>query len=69
MNEQQVIKAAKKDGWAKAHGGFVVVEMGDGSLNWFPIGQTPNVNGEPDRRAQIVRRFRWAGGQWKEIVG
>jgi hypothetical protein len=67
MNEQQVIRTAKADAWAKAHGGFVVAEMSNGALDWFPTGQTPNIDGKPDRGARVVRRFRWAGGQWKEI--
>jgi hypothetical protein len=61
------LRAAKRNTYCRAVGGFVIVRMSDGSIDWFPTGQTPNRNGEPDRGAVILGKWHWNYRRWSRI--
>jgi len=62
------LRAAKRNAYCRTVGGFVIVRMSDGSIDWFPAGQTPNRNGEPDRGAIILGKWRWNHKRWSRIA-
>lgn len=64
---QKAVEAGKADAWAKQAGGFAVAELSNGEVDYFPVGQPPNINGEPDRQARIVAKFRWNYVRWSRI--
>ena len=60
-------RAAKRDSYARAVGGFAVYLMTDGTIDWFPVGQVPNRLGEPDRGAVLLGRWRWNHQRWSRV--
>ena len=62
------LHAAKRNVYCRTAGGFVIVRMSDGSIDWFPAGQTPNRNGEPDRGAIILGKWRRNHKRWSRIA-
>ena len=62
------LRAAKRDAYCQAVGGFAIVQMSDGTIDWFPAGQTPNRNGEPDRGAIILGKWRRNHKRWSRIA-
>ena len=61
------LRAAKRDAYCRAVGGFVIVRMSDGSIDWFPVGQPPHRGGEADRGAVILGRWRRNYRRWSRI--
>jgi hypothetical protein len=61
------LRAAKNNAYCRQVGGFVIVQMSDGSIDWFPLGQTPHQGGEPDKGAVILGRWRWNYQRWSRI--
>lgn len=49
-------------------GDFVVAEMGNGEIDWFPAGQPPHLKGEVDRDAVIVERWAYLYEQGWQLV-
>jgi len=62
------LREAKQDAYCKAVGGFAIARMSDGTIDWFPLGQPPNRNGEPDRGAVILAKWRWNHRRWSRIA-
>jgi len=62
------LRAAKNNDYCRAVGGFVIVCMSDGTIDWFPLGQPPHRGGEPDRRATILGKWRWNHKRWSRIA-
>jgi hypothetical protein len=62
------LRAAKQDAYCRQVGGFVIVRMSDGAIDWFPLGQTPNRSGEPDQEAIILGKWRWNYRRWSRIA-
>jgi hypothetical protein len=62
------LQAAKQDAYCKAVGGFAIARMSDGTIDWFPLGQPPNRNGDPDRGAVILAKWRWNHRRWSRIA-
>ena len=62
------LRAAKQSDYCRAVGGFVIVQMSNGSIDWFPAGQPPHQDGEPDRNAVILGRWRWNHQRWSRIA-
>ena len=62
------LRAAKRNTYCRAVGGFVIVRMSDGSIDWFPLGQPPHRGGEEDRGAIILGKWRWNYRRWSRIA-
>jgi len=62
------LRAAKRNTYCQAVGGFVIVRMSDGSIDWFPLGQPPHRGGEEDRGAVILGKWRWNYQRWSRIA-
>ena len=62
------LRAAKRNTYCRAVGGFVIVRMSDGSIDWFPLGQPPHRGGEEDRGAVILGKWRWNYRRWSRIA-
>jgi hypothetical protein len=62
------LRAAKGNAHCRAVGGFVIAQLSDGTIDWFPLGQTPNRNGELDRGAVILGKWRWNHRRWSRIA-
>lgn len=58
----------KRDEYTKMVGGFAVAQMSNGSYDYFPVGQPPNINGDVDKGAQIVEKWFWNGNQWRKTA-
>lgn len=65
---ERITRFAKRDGYAKAVGGFAIAELSNGDVDYFPAGQPPHIAGEPDRQARIVAKYRWNGQRWSRIA-
>jgi hypothetical protein len=61
------LRAAKRNAHCRTVGGFVIARLSDGSIDWFPLGQPPNRNGEEDRGAVILGRWRWNYKRWSRM--
>lgn len=59
--------AAKRSAWNKQIGGFSVYQLSNGSIDYFPLGQPANIEGEPDRQAKLISRYRWNHVRWSRI--
>jgi len=62
------LRAAKRDAYCRAVGGFVIACLSDGTIDRFPLGQPPNRNGEADRGAVILGRWRWNYRRWSRVA-
>jgi len=62
------LRAAKNNAYCRAVGGFVIVRMSDGTIDWFPAGQPPHRGGEEDRGAVILGKWRWNYRRWSRIA-
>ena len=62
------LRAAKNNDYCRAVGGFVIARLSDGSIDWFPLGQPPHRDGEADRRATILGKWRWNHKRWSRIA-
>jgi hypothetical protein len=62
------LRAAKNNAYCRQVGGFAIACLSDGTIDWFPTGQTPNRNGEPDRGAIILGKWRWNYKRWSRIA-
>ena len=62
------LRAAKRNTYCQAVGGFVIVRMSDGSIDWFPLGQPPHQGGEEDRGAIILGKWRWNYKRWSRVA-
>ena len=62
------LRAAKQSAYCRTVGGFVIARMTDGTIDWFPTGQTPNRNNEPDRGDIILGKWRWNHKRWSRIA-
>lgn len=68
---EQLVRAAKRNEWTKAHGGFAVATLSNGTIDWFPVGVVPyyieNDDEVVDRTARIIAKFRYVNS-WKQIA-
>jgi hypothetical protein len=62
------LRAAKQNAYCRAVGGFVIVRMSDGTIDWFPAGQPPHRGGETDRNAVILGKWRWNYRRWSRVA-
>jgi hypothetical protein len=62
------LRAAKNNAYCRQVGGFAIACLSDETIDWFPTGQTPNRNGEPDRGAIILGKWRWNHKRWSRIA-
>jgi len=62
------LRAAKRDAYCRAVGGFVIVQMSDGAIDWLPAGQPPRRDSEKDRGAIILGKWRWNHKRWSRIA-
>jgi len=62
------LRAAKRDAYCRAVGGFVIARMTDGTIDWFPLGQPPHQGSEEDRGAVILGKWRWNYQRWSRIA-
>jgi hypothetical protein len=62
------LRAAKQSAYCRTVGGFVIVRMSDGTIDWFPLGQTPHQGGEPDKGAIILGKWRWNYRRWSRVA-
>jgi len=62
------LRDAKQSAYARAVGGFAIARLSDGTIDWFPVGQPPHRNGEPDRGAVILGKWRWNHRRWSRIM-
>lgn len=58
------IERGKSDEWSKLRGGFTVFRMSNGTIDYFPYGQSANVHGERDSGAEVLARFSWNHTRW-----
>jgi hypothetical protein len=62
------LRAAKRDAYCRAVGGFVIACLSDRTIDWFPAGQPPHRDGEPDRGAAILGKWRWNHKRWSRTA-
>lgn len=64
---QRAIDAGKEDEYSKRMGGFAVAQLTNGEVDYFPVGQPPNIHGERDSGAKILAKFQWNHVRWSRI--
>lgn len=62
------VKRGKADPYCKAQGSFVVAELSNGSVDYFPYGQPPNYDGSKDLGAVILERWTYRSHRWSVRV-
>ncbi|GIV86307.1 MAG: hypothetical protein KatS3mg054_0336 [Chloroflexus sp.] len=71
MSDYTTIRKAvwngKRSNWCKAVGGFSVYRLSSGDVDWFMFGQPPHKDGNVDRNAQLIERWSYVGGKWRQI--
>lgn len=67
MKSSTAIWHGKRSEYCKMVGGFALAKMSDGTYDYFPVGQPPQVNGQVDKGARILEKWSYVQS-WRRIA-